>query len=49
MPRKGGGERTIPNRFELALVAAERAHQPHWGAEMRIRCREEPVTVLALR
>ncbi len=42
-------ERFVPNRFELVLLAAERAHQLAAGAEPLIAPGEEPPTVLALR
>ena len=45
----GDCERFVPNRFELVLLAAERAHQLETGAEPLIAGDDEPATVLALR
>jgi DNA-directed RNA polymerase subunit omega len=45
----GDCERFVPNRFELVLLAAERAHQLEAGAEPMIAGENEPTTVLALR
>jgi DNA-directed RNA polymerase subunit omega len=42
-------EQIVPNRFELVLLAAERAHQLNAGAEPSISQHGEPSTVLALR
>ncbi|MXQ11917.1 DNA-directed RNA polymerase subunit omega [Microvirga makkahensis] len=42
-------ERFVPNRFELVLLAAERAHRLAAGAEPLIARGQEPVTLLALR
>lgn len=42
-------ERFVPNRFELVLLAAERAHQLAAGAEPLIAEGDEAATVLALR
>jgi DNA-directed RNA polymerase subunit omega len=42
-------ERIVPNRFELVLLAAERAHQLNAGAEPLISRDGEPSTVIALR
>ncbi len=42
-------ERVIPNRFELVLLAAARAHELWRGAEPRIGSTRDKPTVLALR
>jgi DNA-directed RNA polymerase subunit omega len=42
-------ERVIPNRFELVLLAAARAHELWRGAEPRIGSGRDKPTVLALR
>jgi DNA-directed RNA polymerase subunit omega len=45
----GDCERFVPNRFELVLLAAERAHQLEAGAEPLVAGDDEPAAVLALR
>jgi DNA-directed RNA polymerase subunit omega len=42
-------ERFVPNRFELVLLAAERAHQLETGAEPLIARGDEPAIIIALR
>jgi len=39
----------IPNRFELTLVATQRARQLANGAESRLPASRDKVTVIALR
>jgi DNA-directed RNA polymerase omega subunit len=42
-------ERVVPNRFELVLLAARRAHDLWNGAEPQIEPGDEKPTVVALR
>lgn len=42
-------ERVVPNRFELVLLAAHRAHDLWNGAEPQVTAPGEKPTVLALR
>ncbi|MBB4039909.1 DNA-directed RNA polymerase omega subunit [Microvirga flocculans] len=42
-------ERVVPNRFELVLLAARRAHDLWNGAEPQVDPGDEKPTVLALR
>jgi DNA-directed RNA polymerase omega subunit len=42
-------ERVVPNRFELVVLAARRAHDLWNGAEPQVGSGDEKPTVLALR